>query len=104
MLHALEPGLHVIAFCLLTLQAVYISYLLSKEKLVKYFHELQLFKDDIRLPAEVRVTHTAVRQFQIEQLFCGFSDLGLIETTDFLSYSLKFCYRGYVHAQTLTTC
>ena len=35
------------------LQAVYVSFLLRKDRLVKYFRELDLFKDDIKLPAEV---------------------------------------------------
>lgn len=42
--------------CCYFFQAIYISFLLRKDKLVKYFRELQLFKDDIQLPAEVGLT------------------------------------------------
>lgn len=35
------------------LQSIYISFLMRKDKLVKYFRELQIFKDDIQFPAEV---------------------------------------------------
>ena len=40
------------------MQSVYISFLMRKDKLVKYFRELQIFKDDIRFPAEVSVSTT----------------------------------------------
>lgn len=38
------------------LQSIYISFLMRKDKLVKYFRELQIFKDDIQFPAEVCVS------------------------------------------------
>ena len=45
---------HVYLSCL---QSIYISSLLRKDKLVKYFRELQIFKDDIQYPAEVCIDH-----------------------------------------------
>ena len=38
------------------LQSVYMSHLVRKDKLVKCFEQLGLFKEDVRLPAEVRVS------------------------------------------------
>ncbi len=42
------------------LQSIYISFLLRKDKLVKYFRELQIFKDDIQYPAEVCIDQHTV--------------------------------------------
>ncbi len=37
------------------LQSVYVCFLLRKEKLLKLFQQLDLYKDDVRLPAQVCV-------------------------------------------------
>lgn len=39
-----------------SLQSVYACHLLRKDKLLKVFQGLQLYKPDVRLPAEVRLT------------------------------------------------